>query len=318
MRNSWKWNTLFLLGLAVSLLFTACSNSASSPSQVSNLPPMELTDQELGDRWGLFQVTLNEEDVLYHFGVKPAGEPAPKKSEMESDLNVKKYTVGSNSINIILATVMGSPLIPFFDAATNDASAQAKWIDTNMSFSDANIMTGSNEFAAKRSLLAPETAYKVYILENGGRTVRMIHEFTTAAVDLTSTAAGLDILSNKLQTETVTFHTDNYEVFPLQMKDFATPDTVVLPHGDGPTSGSYWYQNDFRLSPVYFPRDNRAEFYFYVGTTADYGNSPRLWSLRGFFMTIKKGMNSDLVFPLKLYSIPPNEAIFEPTINYQQ
>ncbi len=283
---------------------------------------MVLTNQELGDRWGLFQVVLNEEDALYHFGVIPAGEPIPKKSEIESDLNVKKYTVGRNPINIILATTMGSPLLPFFDAATNDASAQAKWTDTDLNFNGANVMTGNNEFAARRSLLAPETAYKVYVLENGGTDIYMIHEFTTAAIDLTATAASLEVLSTKLQTETLTFHTDNYEIFPFQMKTSAAPDTEVFVLMKGPdVSGShitYSLGSDMDMNPNLFPRENRPEFYFYAGEMADYGNSPRLWSLRGLFMAIKKGTSIDPIFLRSMNHTSEGLCIFEPTMNYQQ
>ena len=275
------------------------TTTAYTLSIAINPPPIELTNQELGDKWGLFQVVLDEEDTLYHFGVIPAGEQVPEKSEMESDLNVKKYIVGRNPINIILATTMKSPLLPFFDAVTDDAPARAIWTDTDVSFNGANIMTGDNEFAAKRSLLAPETAHKVYVLEDGGNSVYIIHEFTTTAVDLTTASSTLDILSATLQAKTLTFHADNYEVFPLQMKASLASDTALLPQGTGPkpswlsASPVYWSHNNLALNPSFFPKDNRPEFYFYAGEAADYGNSPRLLSLRGFFMTIKKGTNAD-------------------------
>ena len=88
------------------------TTTAHTLSIAINPPPMELTNQELGDRWGFFQVVLDEEDALYHFGVIPAGEPVPEKGAMESDLNVKKYTVGRNPINIILATTMDRRCFP--------------------------------------------------------------------------------------------------------------------------------------------------------------------------------------------------------------
>ena len=74
-----EWNTLFLLGLTANLFLTACP----SP-QVPDPPPMELTNQELGDRWGLFQVVLDEEDALYHFGVIPAGESMRRKAQWKA------------------------------------------------------------------------------------------------------------------------------------------------------------------------------------------------------------------------------------------
>ncbi len=289
---------------------------------------MKMTNQELGDRWGLFQVVLNKEDTLYYFGVKPAKEQEPKKSEMESDLNVKKYIVGSNSINIILATTMGSPLLPFFDAATNDASAQAIWTDTDVSFNGANIMKGDNEFAAKRSLLAPETAHKVYVLEDGGNSVHIIHEFITAAVDLTSGSPDsppyLAVLSSTLQTKTLTFHINNYEIFPLQMKASLANDTPLLLIGTAAAAAwqqapsKYWDEGSLALNPFVFPKDNRPELYFYAGETADYGNSPRLLSLRGFFMTVKGWTNADPVFPMSQDHTTEGSTRFTPTINYQQ
>ena len=179
-------DTLKISSGKANITVTAEDGTTTAHTLNVEISPLKLTNQELGDRWGLFQVVLDEEDTLYHFGVIPAGEQVPEKSEMESDLNVKKYIVGRNPINIILATTMNSPLLPFFDAVTDNASAKAIWTDTDVSFNGANIMKGDNEFAAKRSLLAPETAHKVYVLEDGGNSVHIIHEFTTAAVDLTS------------------------------------------------------------------------------------------------------------------------------------
>ena len=51
---------------------------------------------------------------------------------------------------------------------------------------------------------------------------------------------------------------------------------------------TYLLQGSMAINPNLLPRENRSEFYFYAGEMADYGNSPRLWSLRGLFMVIKK------------------------------
>ena len=72
------------------------------------------------------------------------------------------------------------------------------------------------------------------------------------------------------------------------------------------------------MNPNLFPRENRSEFYFYVGEMADYGNSPRLWSLRGLFMAIKKGTSIDPVFPRSMDHTTEGLCRFEPTMNYQQ
>ena len=72
---------------------------------------------------------------------------------MESDLNVKKYNRWKKSNQYHSGHDNGIALLPFFDAATDDVSAQAKWTDTELNFNGANVMAGDNKFAARRSLL---------------------------------------------------------------------------------------------------------------------------------------------------------------------
>ena len=97
----------------------------------------------------------------------------------------------------------------------------------------------------------------------------MIHEFTTAAIDLTATAELLEVLSTKLQTETLTFHTDNYEIFPFQVKAAATPDTEVVVLMKGPDANekyltTYWFQDDIGMKSQRFSPERIAPSFTFM------------------------------------------------------
>ena len=268
--------TLSLIGLL------SCDTSGSLP------PPVTVAAREIADRWGLFQVSGEAEENAaedYYFGIKAADEPAPTDSQaMQNDLNVKVYAVSSTPINIILSTVMGSPLIPFFNGAADDASAQKKgWTDVDLGFDEANVMTEANKYAARNSLLSPSTAYKVYGYKKGESRVYELAEFTTIAVKTSFGGTGVWPTDSRRISDTITFHEGNYEILPLQRQGGNKDQPLDSPYMEGdPNESVYMNQGDLLLNPGLFPKSH-PEFYFYCGDTADYGDNLRILCLRDFF-----------------------------------
>ena len=297
-------------------------NGESTKSQeVSiSLPSITVTASEIADRWGLFQVSGDAEENAaedYYFGIKAADDPAPADSQaMQNDLNVKVYAVSSMPINIILSTVMGSPLIPFFNGAADDALAQAIWTDVDLGFTNANVMTGANQYAARDSLLSPSTAYKIYGCKKGESRVYELAEFTTIAVKTSFGGTGVWPTDSKRINDTITFHEGNYEILSLQRQGSSSDKTWGTPLLEGnPKYTTYKFSDSLDLSPHLFPK-NHPEFYFYCGDAADYGDNINTLILRGLYVVFKD-LGSSRMLDYRWSYIGSGSVEFPFTINYQ-
>ena len=298
--------------------------SAKSQEVSITLPPITVAASEIADRWGLFQVSGDAEENAaedYYFGVKAADDPAPADSQaMQNDLNVKVYAVSSTPINIILSTVMGSPLIPFFNGATDPASAKAVWTDADLGFTNANVMPGDNQYAARDSLLSPSTAYKIYGYKQGESRVYELAKFTTIAVKTSFGGTGVWPTDSKRINDTITFHEGNYEILSLQRQGGITinfPNLWSPELMDISNIGNEYYFNadDLILNPSLFPKSH-PEFYFYCGDAVDYGGNIKILSLRGLYVVLKDLGSSQVIEYRRSYmSIA---VVFPFTINYQE
>ncbi len=316
--------TITTLTTGKTYYFVVTASNANGESTKSKeisvtLPPITITTREIADRWGLFQISNYAEENAaedYYFGIKAASDPAPADSQaMQNDLNVKVYAVSSTPINIILATTMGSPLIPFFNGATDAASAKAVWTDADLGFQNANVMPGDNQYAIRNSLLSPSTAYKVYGYKKGESKVYKLAEFTTIAVKTSFGGTGVWPSNSKRINDTITFHEGNYEILSLQRQGGSSDATWGLPFITGnPNHSPYANQDDLILNPNLFPKTH-PEFYFYCGDTADYGDNINILILRGLYVVSKDLGSSQVLNYKRDYAGSMVEFPF--TINYQ-
>ncbi len=317
--------TISTLTAGKTYYFVATASNASGEStesqevSITTLLPVTAAAREIADRWGLFQISgYAEENAAedYYFGVKAADDPAPADSQaMQNDLNVKVYAVSSTPINIILATAMGSPLIPFFNGATDAASAKAVWTDADLGFTNANVMTGDKQYAARDSLLSPSTAYKIYGYKQGESRVYELAEFTTIAVKTSFGGTGVWPTDSRRISDTITFHEGNYEILSLQRQGGSSDKTWGTPFITGnPNRSPYANQDDLILNPNLFPKTH-PEFYFYCGDAVDYGDNINVLILRGLYVVSKDLGSSQVLNYRREYA--GSLVDFPFTINYQ-
>ena len=283
----------------------------------------------IGDRWAAF--TLSGASAAagsgqYYFGIKPkSAGAAPTESEMtaENDLNVKTYTVGTDPINVILATTLNSPLVGFFSGKWNDANTKtdasgAVWTDTDITtFTDAgaNAMTGADEFSARRSMLTPETEYDIYIRKEGESTVSLLYSFTTAATDTTTaTTPGLELLSavDTLLGNTITAHRENWEIVPLQLTA-ALDSTDPVFTAINSQAGVITLIDALGINPDLVPPAD-PQFFYYVGDAGDYAGSERLLGLRGLYFIFQ---GEQTFYPIRMFYTGNDQVDPDLTIDYQ-